>query len=224
MKNYFPDGNVCVVNGDEFRSMHPKSEEIHRLHEELYAEITDADVRTWTRDVLEHCIQSGYNVVFEGTMRTNAVCDTVARMNSLGYRVVAGIMAVPYHVSFISVYLRYLNELRNTGHGRRVSMESHDAAYQGMPKTVKQLVEDGFCSEFVIFSRVSPDVGASLVAVTQDPLPEIEMARAITQGGDDLSSLNLLCTKIATELTFLGQNKVARSFLHRWRKMKLGIA
>lgn len=216
---YFPDGNVCVVNGDEFRAAHPRSDEIHRLHEDMYAEITDQDVRTWTRDVLESCIQGGYNIVFEGTMRTDAVCETARRMHELGYTVVAGIMAVPYHVSFMSIYLRYLSEVKSCGHGRQVSLKSHDLAYAGMPDTVRKLVEQGHCKEFVVFERPSPIKGAALVAVTEDPCPIIESSRSYAPGRRETQALRLAGDALAEELKSRGQAAVARSFRSRWRRM-----
>lgn len=216
---YFADGNVCVVNGDEFRGAHPRSDEIHQKYESMYAEITDADVRTWTRDVLESCVQGGYNIIFEGTMRTDAVCKTVRRMCDLGYRVVAGVMAVPYHVSFMSIYLRYLNEVKCSGHGRQVSLESHDLAYVGMPKTVRKLVEQGYCKEFVVFERLSPSKGASFVTVTSDPSAAIDRARSFFPNRRVADSLRLAGDTLAKELESLGQPGVARSFRDRWEKV-----
>lgn len=45
-KTEFENGNVVIINGDEYRRYHPKSEEILGKSEEDYAFYTDADVRT----------------------------------------------------------------------------------------------------------------------------------------------------------------------------------
>ncbi len=81
----FADGNVVVINGDELRSFHPRVIEILRLDERRFAELTDPDVRAWTKKLFDRAIQLKRNIIFESTMREAApILQTMTRLRKQG--------------------------------------------------------------------------------------------------------------------------------------------
>lgn len=80
-RELFSDGNVIVINGDELREYHPRSEEIFKLDEKLYAEKTNADSRYWTKRVFDRASETKRNIIFESTTReAGPISETMKRL------------------------------------------------------------------------------------------------------------------------------------------------
>lgn len=102
------DGNIISINGDEYRSSHPRFHEI--------ASIAGADVAahtaTWSGKMTEGLIDAlssaGYNLIIEGTLRTaDAPKNTARFLRMRGYAVSLALMAVKPEISLISCQIRY---------------------------------------------------------------------------------------------------------------------
>ncbi|ACM60019.1 zeta toxin [Caldicellulosiruptor bescii] len=59
---FFKDGNVVKINGDDFRKYHPKAEEIFKNYNKLFAKLTDPDVREWTLKIFEESMDKKFNI------------------------------------------------------------------------------------------------------------------------------------------------------------------
>lgn len=71
----FNKDNVIIINSDEIKPFHPKSEEIAKLYPDLYTKITDQESNTWTSRLFEELRREKYNIIFEGTMKNNRIAD-----------------------------------------------------------------------------------------------------------------------------------------------------
>lgn len=142
-----------VINGDEFRKYHPQAQEIYEQHPDKFAEYTDADVRDWTQKIFSHAIENRTNIIFEGTMRTNAICETIKKLKNKGYYVNIQALAVPKLDSRLSIYGRYETQMEYDTVARFVSKESHDAAYNGMLNTLNQIEKEGLYDYLSIHTR-----------------------------------------------------------------------
>lgn len=141
-KKEFEDNNVVIINGDEFRRIHPNSKEILSKSESDYAFYTDADVRVWTSDLFEKAIEDKYNLIFEGTMRTNRICETLKKLKNNGFSVKIKVLSVNGIDSIISTMERYEAQKNAEGHGRITPSESHRNAYYGMLDTLEDIEKE----------------------------------------------------------------------------------
>lgn len=155
----FPDNNVVIINSDEFKPFHPKSEEIARLYPELYTIITGQDDGIWTSRFFEEMRREGYNIIFEGTMKNNRVADeSITELKHLGYTVVVRGLAVCDFESRMSIFERYIGQLEAKGFGRLVVPEHHNQTYEGMPNTIDYIEKTGKYDILEIYERgVKPD-------------------------------------------------------------------
>ena len=101
-------GNVVVVNGDEYRSLHPR---FHQL-QEVYGDESVAHTAAWAGKMTEALVgrlsSLGYNLVVEGTLRTAEVpLATAGLLRERGYGVSLALMAVKPEISLVSCQLRY---------------------------------------------------------------------------------------------------------------------
>ena len=147
------DDNFVSINGDEFRTLHPQAREIFQHYNKDFTQMTDADTRLWTSEIFEEAIKNRYNIIFEGTMRTNQICHTIARLQKEGYQINIFAMAVPEIKSRISIYSRYQEQLDHYPIARFTSKVSHDAAYSGMLDTLKEIEEKHLYDTLTVFNR-----------------------------------------------------------------------
>ena len=147
------DNNFVSINGDEFRTLHPQAREIFQHHNKDFAQMTDADTRLWTSEIFEEAIKNRYNIIFEGTMRTNQICHTIARLQNEDYQINILAMAVPEIKSRISIYSRDQEQLDRYPIARFTSKISHDAAYSGMLDTLKEIEEKHLYDTLMVFNR-----------------------------------------------------------------------
>lgn len=120
-----------------------------------FAEYTDPDVRDWTQRVFAHAIENNNSIIFEGTMRTNAVCETIKKLQSKGYYINIQALAVPELDSLLSIYGRYEQQIEYDNVARFVSRNSHDAAYKGMLDTLGQIEREKLYDHLSVYTRNS---------------------------------------------------------------------
>lgn len=150
----FPDQNVVIINSDDIKPFHPKSQEIARLYPELYTKITDQESNTWTSRLFEELRREKYNIIFEGTMKNNRVADeAITELQQLGYTVIVRGLAVCDLESRMSILERYIGQLEKRGFGRLVVPEHHNQTYDGMPNTIDYIEKSGKYDILEIFER-----------------------------------------------------------------------
>lgn len=167
----FLNKNVVKINIDEFRKYHPKSKEIFREYAQKCSKFTGPDVRKWTPKIFEKAINLGYNIIFECTMRTEDICDTIKKLKNENYIIEVKVLAVNELISRLAIYQRYENELSLYGAGRFVERQRHDEAYYGMIKTLTRIeIEHGYHkievyrrNENLIYSSTTDDSNTSSV-------------------------------------------------------------
>ena len=153
-KKMFSDGNVVTINSDEIKPFHPMSEEIARDYPELYTVITDQESNTWTSQLFQDVRDSGYNIIFEGTMKNNRIADdAIVDLLSKGYTVIVRGLAVCDLESRLSTIERYEAQVATKGWGRLVVPEHHNQTYQGMPNTIRYIEDNGRFDILEIFRR-----------------------------------------------------------------------
>lgn len=150
----FDDENVIIINSDEIKPFHPKSEEIARLYPKLYTKITDQESNTWTSKLFEELRREGYNIIFEGTMKNNRIADeSITELKQLGYTVIVRGLAVCDLESRMSILERYEGQVATKGWGRLVVTEHHNQTYVGMPCTINYIEQTGKYDVLEIFAR-----------------------------------------------------------------------
>ena len=102
------NGDVIVINGDEYRSRHPH----YRALDAEYGPDAVTHTAAWAGAMTEALIDSfsslRYNLIIEGTLRTSAVpLKTATALKERGYLVNLALMAVKPEISLISCQIRY---------------------------------------------------------------------------------------------------------------------
>ena len=153
-KKIFKDSNVVIINGDEIRLFHPKSEEIARIYPELYTKVTSQDSNLWTKKLFRELRKKRFNIIFEGTMKNNIIAtEAITELQQLGYIIIVRGLAVGDLESRISILERYEKQVNQNGWGRLVIAEQHNETYIGMPETINYIEQENKYDILEIFSR-----------------------------------------------------------------------
>ena len=163
------DGNVIVVNGDEYRSFHPRYKQLCAQ----YGIDAPAHTAAWAGWMVEAVIDAlsimGYNLVIEGTLRTSDVESAVSLffligsipamfwLNSMGRRPLLirslALMAVKPEISLVSCQLRY-EQMRIAGtEPRAVDPAHHLLIVEGIVDNLEALEDSGMFDNVSLYSR-----------------------------------------------------------------------
>lgn len=176
----FTDENVIIINSDEIKPFHPKSEEIAKLYPDMYTIITDQESNTWTSKLFEELRREKYNIIFEGTMKNNRIADeSITELQKLGYTIVVRGIATCDLESRMSILERYEGQVSTKGWGRLVTTDHHNQTYSGMPNTIEYIENTGKYDVLEIFARgETPDQPINVYASHND-LEKEKIKRAL---------------------------------------------
>ncbi len=124
MRDYF-SGNQVTVNGDGFRSYHPRYRQLDKEYGPESVNYTAKWAGSMTEAVVEALSLVGYNLAVEGTLRTAEVpTKTATLLKERGYRVFLAVMAVKPEISLVSCQIRY-EQMRIAGTVPRATDPEH---------------------------------------------------------------------------------------------------
>lgn len=148
------EGNVIIVNGDEYRSRHPRFEQIAAQ----YGIDSPAHTAAWAGRMVEAVIDAlsimRYNLVIEGTLRTSDVpLKTAELLRGRGYGVSLALMAVKPEISLLSCQLRY-EQMRIAGtEPRAVDPAHHLLIVESIVDNLRTLEDSGMFGGVSLYSR-----------------------------------------------------------------------
>ncbi len=119
--------NVIPINGDEYRSAHPRYRELNREFGIDSVKYTAPWAGAMTEALVDSLSKARYNLIVEGTLRTaETPTRTATLLRSRGYSVSLALMAVKPEISLISCQIRY-EEMRIAGTIPRATDPAHHA-------------------------------------------------------------------------------------------------
>lgn len=128
--------NVIVINGDEYRSLHPRFYQLQAQYGDKSVDYTAPWSGRMTEAPIDALSRIGYNLIIEGTLRTAEVpLSTAEKLRQRGYAVSLALMAVKPEISLISCQLRY-EQMRLAGTTPRATDPRHHM------KIVDQIVQN----------------------------------------------------------------------------------
>ncbi len=147
-------GPTVVINGDDFRSYHPRYADLQRSDPLDAARYTDHDSGGWVEKLIAAAQERRVNLVIESTMRRPEVFDrTAGQLHAAGYSVEARAMAVPERLSWQGVHQRYEAMLAQGSAARFTARDAHDAGAAGMLQTLRQVERDRSADRVLIATR-----------------------------------------------------------------------
>lgn len=147
-------GNVIVINGDEYRSFHPRYRELDQQYGPEAVAYTAPWAGKMTEALIDELSRRGYNLIIEGTLRTYDVpMKTATLLKERGYNVSLALMAVKPEISLVSCLIRY-ESMRIAGTiPRATDPAHHQKIIQEIVGNLQRLESSGVFDSIRLFSR-----------------------------------------------------------------------
>ena len=174
------NNNVVLVDFDELKAFHPNYIEVCSKYNEVAHSILHSDANKVKNMILDRLIEENYNVIYEGALRdTEGFIEFAKKFKEKGYSIKLAVLAVPKLESYCSETLRYALSLVQQITPRWVNKNAHDAAYEGVTRTVSEFIERGITNDIDVFVRNidTPKLFYSSKNGGQNPIQAIEIAR-----------------------------------------------
>ena len=159
-----PAIGFVVINGDEFRPLHPRFAEFNQLSELEAATLTQPFVNYIGQTLLAEVLKNRFNILIEGTMRRAEVPITTAgQFHQHGYQVEAHVLAVATAHSIQGICHRYETQKQMGVAGRFFPLPIHDEAYAGLLNSVDRLYQAKRVDRLVIYNRGAQQILADCI-------------------------------------------------------------
>ena len=148
------EGNVLVANGDEFRRYHPDFDAIQAQYGKDAPKYTAEFSGRMTEQVIERALSEGYNLIVEGTFRTDETpMKTLDDMHKHGSETAVHIQTAPSEISWQSTLERYRVMEKAGETPRATPKEHHDLVVGLLPKNADTVFLSGKANVFKVYSR-----------------------------------------------------------------------
>lgn len=147
-------GNVIVINGDEYRSSHPRFKKLQMAFGDKSVDYTAPWAGHMTEALIDRLSRYGYNLIIEGTLRTAEVpMKSAELLRQRGYGVSLALMAVKPEVSLVSCQIRY-EEMRIAGTTPRATDPAHhNKIVDQIVTNLGVLEQSGLFDSIALFNR-----------------------------------------------------------------------
>ncbi|VEJ10064.1 zeta toxin family protein [Actinobacillus delphinicola] len=148
------NNNIVVINGDEFRALHPEYEEIYKQHGKDASKYTGEFAGIMVHLFRERALKEKLNIVIEGTFRTTETpIRELTNFKKHGYSVDLIICTCPQEVSLDSTFERAEGHKKIGIQPRYVPPEHHDLVVDKLPQNVSEVFNTGLVDKLEIYSR-----------------------------------------------------------------------
>ncbi len=172
--------DVIVLDVDAYRGFFKNAAALAQEYPEYYSDITDVATGYVMKKLLEEAtIPNGYNFIFEGTLASPQIIETIRKFGP-NYDIRARIIGVSKIESTLSIFERYLEMKKKLGVGRLTTIAAHDKRYDGFTTTALTLERMGIGVE--VFKR-NPKLQADpilLYGTGMEDLPHKSVLEALT--------------------------------------------
>ena len=152
--NIYPNKQFVIINGDEYRAHHPRSNDIATKHGKDYADETQPFANSLVKFMKEECIKRRYNFILESTFRNiETVKESSEELKKENYKTAVHTLSVPYWNSILGIFERYEEQIELTGFGRFSPLATHNEAFEALPRNLKTCLQEQLFGEIFICKR-----------------------------------------------------------------------
>jgi hypothetical protein len=152
--NIYPDKKFVIINGDEYRGLHPRSNDIATKHGKDYADETQPFANSLVKFMKEECIERRYNFILESTFRNiETIKESSEEFKKANYKTAVHALSVPYWDSILGIFERYEGLIKQIGSGRFSPLATHNEAFKALPKNLETCFEKQLFDEIFIYKR-----------------------------------------------------------------------
>lgn len=201
------NGNLIVLNGDEFRELHPDYIALQEKYGKDSVEYTGKFSGQMTEMLMSRLKAEKYSILVEGTLRTAEVpLSTCKGFKDNGYNVTLALVAVKPQISYLSTILRYEKQLAAGKLPRATAKDKHDYIVDQIPSNLREIYSSKQFDNIVIYNRE----GVCLYDMSKNPATTPDkIMEEVFKGKWSQSELDQFITIGNTTQQFMEQRNAA---------------
>ena len=175
-------GSIVLADSDELRMLHPDMDKICSVDPFRMDVLSNNPVGFWMKTLIDKARQQRFHVIVENTFaQPEVISQEAKRFQDAGYQTNFIALAVPDAASRLGIVTRYIKARETAEYPRWTSEATHSNAIQGIPSTIKTLLDNNIAAEVTIRSRTgdqehiittSDDVHQALENIRKDYFTE----------------------------------------------------
>lgn len=147
-------GNVILINGDEYRRYHPNYKLLYHLYGTDIAAITSKFASAVVEKSIARLSDLRHNLIIEGTGRTYEVPQRTGDLLAhKGYKVELYVIAAKPEMSLLSTIKRFCAMADRNTVPRATAIDAHDVVVKNLPENLNRLSELSYISRIKIMDR-----------------------------------------------------------------------
>ncbi len=154
LSNNLFQGNVLIINGDEYREYHPNYSEIYVKHGKLSAKYSQPWVNLMVEKLILKSKKEKFNVIIEGTFRTSKIpITTLKDYKKCGFRTGVAIIVTHKDIAWKSTKERFKNSIIAGTIPRAVAKDDFDHIAKNISTNIETVYNLKIADKFYIFDR-----------------------------------------------------------------------
>ena len=146
--------NIIAINGDDFRSYHPKYKNLVKAYGDDSVLYTQKFSNAITEKLIEDLGNEKYNLIVEGTLRTSEVPLKTSRLlHDKGYNTNLSIVCVKPEFSYLGTLERYQKMKENGFIARATPKEAHDNVVTNFAENLSKIYLEKEFDNIEVFTR-----------------------------------------------------------------------
>lgn len=146
--------DVMLINGDDYRRLHPNYKALYKKYGADAVQKTSAYSSAVTEMLIEQASNRRYNLIIEGTGRTADIPrSTAEKLSAKGYRVELAVIATMPEISLISTWLRFVRMSERGTIPRVTATAAHDHIVSTLPDNLDILKNCPAIAQINIWDR-----------------------------------------------------------------------
>ena len=148
------DEDIIVLNGDEFKKLHPRHKELQKEFGDEAVTKTQEFSGKMTESLIEELSNKKYNLIIEGTLRTDTVpLNTEKKLKDKGYITELSVIAVKPELSYVGTLKRYEDMIDIGTTPRTTLKEHHDMVVNGILINLEKIYEQNKFNNITLYNR-----------------------------------------------------------------------
>lgn len=146
---HFKFDDCVIINSDNYRRLHKKSQEILQKYPTSYAKLTNYDAHLWGDELFDYGIQNGYNVLREKAPTDFSLLEVIKTIYD-SHEVEINVVISGNLASLIATRERYEKELLSKANAKLSNIEAHNKCYNVLSEFISKCLSLNIKVNYVV--------------------------------------------------------------------------
>lgn len=147
---HFKFDDYVIINSDNYRHLHKKSQEILQKYPTFYAKLTNYDAHLWGDELFSYGVLNGYNVLREKAPLDLSLIELIKTLYK-NHQVIVNVVIAGNLTSLLATRERYEKEILESKNAKLPNIEAHNKCYNILSEFISKCISLNIEVNYIIF-------------------------------------------------------------------------